>query len=157
MKVVFRVVGRTNAAYLQEGAAQFEKRLGHYLPFSYEVIPDIRKAGKLSPERLRQQEGEAILQRLDSADHLVLLDERGKAFTSEQFAQWLDQRLQLSARRLVFQIGGAYGFSPEVYQRAQAKMALSKMTFSHQMVRLFFLEQLYRAMTILRNEPYHNR
>lgn len=157
MKVVFRVVGRTNESYLQEGMAQFAKRLGHYLPFAYEVIPDIRKGGKLSPEQLRQREGEAILQRLDSADHLVLLDENGKTFTSEQFAQWLEQRLQLSARRLVFQVGGAYGFSPEVYQRAQARLALSTMTFSHQMVRLFFLEQLYRAMTILRNEPYHNR
>lgn len=157
MKVVFRVVGRTSDKYLQEGTAQFAKRLGHYLPFEYEVIPDIRKAGKLSPEQLMQREGEAILQRLDPADHLVLLDEHGKSFTSEQFAQWIDRRLQLSARRLVFQVGGAYGFAPEVHQRAQAKLALSAMTFSHQMVRLFFLEQLYRAMTILRNEPYHNR
>jgi len=157
MKVIFRTVGRTREPYLQEGIGVFAKRLSHYLPFEQDVIPDLRKTKGLTPDQFKEREGEAILQRLDPADHLILLDENGNSFTSEAFALWLDRRLQQSARRLVFQIGGAYGFSPEVYQRAQAKIALSSMTFSHQMVRLFFLEQLYRAMTILRNEPYHNR
>lgn len=157
MKVVLRVVGPTQEAYLRQGEELFRKRLGHYLPFETEVIPDLKKAGRLSPEQVCQREGEAILSRLHTNDHLILLDERGKTYTSEAFAHWLEQRLQLSARRLVFQVGGAYGFSAEVYARANGRLALSAMTFSHQMVRLFFLEQLYRAMTILRNEPYHNR
>ncbi len=157
MKVVFRVVGRTQDSYLQEGIQVFAKRLPHYLPFELDVIPDLRKTKGLTPDQFKQREGEAILQRLDPADQLILLDEAGKSFTSEEFANWIDRRLQQSARRLVFQVGGAYGFSSEVYQRAHAKVALSSMSFSHQMVRLFFLEQLYRAMTILRNEPYHNR
>jgi 23S rRNA (pseudouridine1915-N3)-methyltransferase len=157
MKVIFRTVGRTQEPYLQDGIRVFAKRLSHYLPFEQDVIPDLRKTKGFTPDQFKQREGEAILQRLDSADQLILLDEGGKSFTSEEFAQWLDRRLQQSARRLVFQVGGAYGFSSDVYQRAQAKVALSGMTFSHQMVRLFFLEQLYRAMTILRNEPYHNR
>lgn len=155
--MVLRVVGPTQEAYLREGEELFQKRLGHYLPFEKEVIPDLKKAGRISPEQVCQQEGEAILSRLSANDHLILLDERGKTYTSEAFAHWLEQGLQLSARRLVFQVGGAYGFSAEVYARANGRLALSAMTFSHQMVRLFFLEQLYRAMTILRNEPYHNR
>ena len=157
MKVIFRMVGRTRESYLQEGIRIFAKRLSHYLPFEQDIIPDLRKTKGLTPDQFKEREGTAILQRLDPADQLILLDEDGKSFTSEEFALWLDRRLQQSARRLVFQVGGPYGFSPEVYQRAQAKMALSSMTFSHQMVRLFFLEQLYRAMTILRNEPYHNK
>lgn len=157
MKVIFRTVGRTQEPYLQDGIRIFAKRLSHYLPFEQEVIPDLRKTKGFTPDQFKQREGEAILQRLDPADQLILLDEGGKSFTSEEFALWLDRRLQQSARRLVFQVGGAYGFSSDVYQRAQAKVALSAMTFSHQMVRLFFLEQLYRAMTILRNEPYHNK
>jgi len=151
------MVGRTQEPYLREGIGIFAKRLPHYLPFEQDVIPDLRKSKGLTPDQFKQREGEAILARLDPGDQLILLDEAGKSFTSEDFAQWIDRRLQQSARRLVFQVGGAYGFSPDVYQRAQAKIALSGMTFSHQMVRLFFLEQLYRAMTILRNEPYHNK
>lgn len=150
------MIGKTQDAYLREGIAIYQKRLGHYLPFTMDILPDIKRAGQLSPAQLKQREGELILQRLRPDDGLILLDESGAQFTSVKFAAYLDQQLQAPYRRLIFQIGGAYGFSPEVYQRANGKLSLSKMTFSHQMIRLFFLEQLYRAMTILRNEPYHN-
>lgn len=156
MKVEFWVIGKTNETYFKEAIAVYHKRVKRYLPFSYQIIPDVKNAGKLSPDQLKQKEGESILSKLKSDDFLVLLDENGKSLTSTQFASWLDQKIQLSYKRLIFQIGGAYGFSPEVYNRANFKLSLSPMTFSHQMVRAFFLEQLYRAMTILRNEPYHN-
>ncbi|MFK7807360.1 MAG: 23S rRNA (pseudouridine(1915)-N(3))-methyltransferase RlmH [Saprospiraceae bacterium] len=157
MKIEFSVVGKTNESYLREGCTIFEKRLKHYNPFEVVYIPDIKNAGKLSPSQLKQKEGETILNRLQSDDYLVLLDEKGKIFTSEQFAKQLDKLLQSGGRRIVFQIGGAFGFSEDVYKRANQKIALSQMTFSHQMVRLFFLEQLYRGFSILRNEKYHNR
>lgn len=156
MKVHFWAIGKTNEAYLSTGIDVYARRLQHYLPFDMEVLPDIRQAKNLSPEQLKQKEGEALLSRLKNDDLLILLDENGKSFTSVDFAAFLERQLQLPYRRLIFQVGGAFGFSEAVYQRANAKLALSKMTFSHQMVRLFFLEQLYRAMTILRNEPYHN-
>lgn len=157
MKIEFWVIGRTQDKYLEEGTDMYRKRLSHYLPFSYRTIPDIKKAGKLSPDQLKEQEGLLILKNLKNDDGLILLDEKGQAFTSVQFARWVDKQLAAPFKRLIFLVGGAYGFSPALYQRADAKLALSKMTFSHQMVRLFFLEQLYRAMTILRNEPYHNQ
>jgi 23S rRNA (pseudouridine1915-N3)-methyltransferase len=156
MKVEFVYIGKTAEAYLVEGMAIFEKRLKHYLNLECVLLPDVKQGGKLGPEQLKQKEGELILQRLKNEDCLILLDERGKQYSSEQFAAIVDQWRQGPFKRLVFQVGGAYGFSPEVYARANFQMALSSMTFSHQMVRLFFLEQLYRAMTILRNEPYHN-
>jgi len=157
MKIEFSVVGKTNEAYLREGSAIFEKRLKHYNPFEVVYIPDIKNGGKLSPEKLKEKEGEAILNRLQADDLLVLLDEKGKMYTSEAFAGKLEKLLQSGSRRIVFQIGGAFGFSKAVYQRANQKLALSPMTFSHQMVRVFFLEQLYRGFSILRNEKYHNR
>jgi len=120
------------------------------------VLPDVKNAGKLSPAQLKGKEGELILSRLKNDDGLILLDEGGKQFGSVDFARWLDQQLQRPYKRLVFLVGGAFGFSPEVYARANAKLSLSKMTFSHQMIRLFFAEQLYRGMTILRGEKYHN-
>jgi 23S rRNA (pseudouridine1915-N3)-methyltransferase len=156
MKVYFWVIGKTNERYLQTGIELYAKRLGHYLPFEMEVLPDIRQAKNLKSEQLKEKEGAYLLNRLKNDDLLILLDEKGKQFDSVSFATYLDRQLQMPYRRLIFQVGGAYGFSDAVYQRANAKLALSKMTFSHQMVRLFFLEQLYRAMTILRNEPYHN-
>ena len=156
MKIEFCVVGKTNEAYLREGAAIFEKRLKHYNPFEVIYLPDVKNGGKLSAAQLKEKEGKVILDRLQSDDLLILLDEKGKLYTSEEFAKQLDKLLQSGSRRLVFQIGGAFGFSEAVYQRANRKLALSPMTFSHQMVRVFFLEQLYRGFSILRGEKYHN-
>ncbi|MBB4077941.1 23S rRNA (pseudouridine1915-N3)-methyltransferase [Lewinella aquimaris] len=156
MKVVVMYIGKTNEAYLRSGEAIYQKRLSHYLPISFEEIADVRKAGKLSADQLLVKEAELIESRIAPEDRLVLLDEAGELLSSVEFATYMEKELQRPARRLVFLVGGAYGFAPSVYQRADAKLSLSKMTFSHQMVRLFFTEQLYRAMTILRNEKYHN-
>ncbi|MCB0589602.1 MAG: 23S rRNA (pseudouridine(1915)-N(3))-methyltransferase RlmH, partial [Phaeodactylibacter sp.] len=155
MKTELWAIGKTSEPYLEEGMALYQKRLGYYLKFGLEIIPDVRKAGKLSPDQLKVKEAESVLRRLQPGDFLVLLDEAGKQHTSESFAGFLNHKMQMSYKRLIFLIGGAYGFSPELYARADGKLSLSRMTFSHQMVRLFFLEQLYRAMTILNNEPYH--
>ncbi len=156
MKVELWAIGKTNERYLEEGMALYEKRLKHYLPFQWSVLPDIKGAGSLSAQQVKAKEGESILSKLKDDDLLILLDERGRSLSSEGFATYLDKKLQQSQRRLIFLIGGAYGFSDALYERAKDQLSLSSMTFSHQMVRLFFLEQLYRAMTILRNEPYHN-
>lgn len=156
MKVEFWVVGKTQFKYLREGIEIYEKRMTKYLPFQTVTLPDIKNAKNLTSELLKEKEGKMILEKLEKGDLLILLDEKGKTFTSEKFALWVEQKLQHSARKLIFLIGGAYGFSEDVYQRAQFKIALSNMTFSHQMVRLFFIEQFYRAQTILKNEPYHH-
>lgn len=155
MKVELWAIGKTSEKYLEAGIAIFEKRLKNYLPFSIQVLPDVKEKTADST-RLKKKEGDLVLSKLGSDDYLVLLDEKGLEFTSMELSQWLERRLSTSHRKMVFLIGGAFGFSPEIYQRAQEKLALSRLTFSHQMVRLFFLEQLYRAMTILKNEPYHN-
>ena len=156
MKVQVYFVGKTQEKYLRAGEEIYAGRLRHYLPIAIDVLPDIRQAGKLTPDRLREMEGERMLAQVQAEDRLILLDEAGKLFTSMELASWVEKELQRPARRLVFVVGGAYGFSPAVYARADVKLSLSPMTFSHQMVRLFLLEQLYRAMTILRNEKYHN-
>lgn len=156
MKVELWAIGKTNEKYLEEGITIYLKRLKHYLNFEFIIISDIKQAGNLNAVQLKSKEGEAILTRLKNEDFLILLDEKGAVYTSEAFAQFLEQKLQLSYKRIVFLIGGAFGFSETLYERANAKLSLSKMTFSHQMIRLFFVEQLYRAMTILKNEPYHN-
>lgn len=156
MKVEFWVIGKTSFAYLKEGMQLYEKRLTRYLPFSSVVIPDVKNAKNLSQEELKKKEGQLILNKLEKNDLLILLDENGKTFTSIKFSKWLEQQLQHSARKMIFIVGGAYGFSEEVYARANGKISLSNMTFSHQMIRLFFLEQLYRALTIMKNEPYHH-
>ncbi len=156
MKIECWMVGKTQEAYLDEGIRLYQKRLRHYLPFETVVLPDVRLPGKSVPDMFKEKEGEQILKRLRQEDGLILLDERGKSFASVAFAEWLDRQLHMPYKRIIFQIGGAFGFSHAVYARANAMISLSEMTFSHQMVRLFLLEQLYRAMTILRNEPYHN-
>ncbi len=156
MKVEFWVVGKTQFQYLKEGIEIYEKRMKKYLPFTTVVLPDIKNAKNLTSNLLKEKEGVMILNKLEKGDVLILLDENGKTFTSEKYAVWLNQQLQHSARKLIFLVGGAYGFSQDVYQRSQQKIALSQMTFSHQMVRLFFIEQFYRALTILNNEPYHH-
>ena len=156
MKVQLYFIGKTKEKYLRTGEEIYAKRLGRYLPIRIDVLPDIRQAGKLKPDELTAREGELLLSKVTADDRLVLLDEGGQQFGSVAMAAWLEKELQRPARRLVFVVGGAFGFAPAVYARADAKLSLSTMTFSHQMVRLFFLEQLYRCMTILRNEKYHN-
>ena len=156
MKVEFWVIGKTNETYLQRGMDNYSKRLTHYLKFVIEVIPDVKNPKNLSREQLKLKEGAFILKKLKSEDYLVLLDEKGKEYTSIQFSKRLEKFQISGKKRVIFLVGGAFGFSPEIYQRANEKLSVSQMTFSHQMIRLFFLEQLYRAMTILRGEPYHN-
>ncbi len=155
MKIILLAVGKTTDKWVQSGIDIYENRLKHYAGFSVEIINDI-KAGKRTPEEVKKLEGEAILQWLQPGDQLVLLDEAGKTYNSQQFAQRLQKWMNAAPKRLVFLVGGAYGFSPEVQQKAQAKLSLSPMTFTHQMVRPFFVEQLYRAFTILKGEKYHN-
>ena len=156
VKIEVYYTGKTTEKYLRTGEEIYQRRLSHYLPISFTVLPDIRQAGKLSSEKLTEREGANLLAKINPDDRLVLLDESGKSYRSVDFASWLEGELHRPARRLVFAVGGAFGFSPDVYTRADHLLRLSSMTFSHQMVRLFFTEQLYRAMTILRNEKYHN-
>lgn len=155
MKVELLLVGKTNNSHFLAGMDDYAGRITHYLPFHITTIPDLRNTKKLSQNQQKEMEGELILKHISPSDCVVLLDEHGKEFRSTEYAQWL-QKKQLTSKRLVFVIGGAYGFSEAVYARANEKISLSKMTFSHQMVRLIFLEQLYRACTILKGEPYHH-
>jgi 23S rRNA (pseudouridine1915-N3)-methyltransferase len=154
MKIELCVVGKTAFKYLDEGIALYEKRLKHYTPFELVILPDAK--GPLSIDALKTKEGELILNRLSKDDVLILLDENGKHQTSIEFSKYIENQQVNSTKRLIFQIGGAFGFSDAVYNRANAKLSLSKMTFSHQMIRLFFVEQLYRAFTIIKGEKYHN-
>lgn len=156
MKIELMVIGRTGARYLQEGIDNYVKRLVHYVPFEIRCLPDIKTTKSLTEERQKELEGELFLAQLQPGDFLVLLDERGKEFTSREFAAYVDRKMTVVPKRMIFVIGGPYGFSSAVYSRADDKISLSKMTFSHEMVRMFFTEQLYRAMTILRGEPYHH-
>lgn len=156
MKVEAWAIGKTAEPYLETGVGIFEKRLKNYLPFTWTELPGV-KIKTTDGAILKQEEGKMILSKITPDDFLVLLDENGKHFSSVELAQWLEQRLAASNRRLIFLIGGAFGFSTDVYARANMQISLSRLTFSHQMARVFLLEQLYRAMTILRNEPYHNQ
>jgi len=156
MKVELWVIGKTSFSFVKEGSAMYQKRLKKYLPFKIEVIPDIKNAKNMPAVLLKKKEAEAVLSKLKPNDALLLLDENGKSFSSKNFAQFLEKQLQQQHKRLIFLIGGAYGFDESIYQKAKAKVSLSTMTFSHQIIRLFFMEQFYRAMTILNNDPYHN-
>lgn len=156
MKVELWVVGKTAFTYLKDGIAIYEKRLKHYLSFQIVVIPDIKKVKNLKAALVKQREGEVILKNIQKEDLLILLDENGKALSSKEFAGFIENQQISAQKKLVFLIGGAFGFSKAVYERANRKISLSKMTLSHQMVRLFFVEQLYRAMTIIKGESYHN-
>ena len=156
MKIKLIVVGKTNAEYLLGGEREYEKRLKHYTKFEEIIVPEIKQAGKLSENELKKKEGQLILGKLENSDHVILLDDKGKSYSSLQFSEFLQQKMNCGLKSLVFVIGGAYGFSEEVYQRANYKLSLSKMTFSHQMVRLIFKEQLYRGFSILRGEKYHH-
>ena len=150
-------IGKTDDPALQNLTEVYINRLQFYNKFEFELIPDIKKAKNLNENQQKQKEGELLLNKLIASDFVVLLDEGGKQFTSVGFSEYIQKRLNSGLKQLVFVIGGPYGFSEAVYNRADSTISLSKMTFSHQMVRLFFTEQLYRAFTILRNEPYHHR
>ncbi len=156
MKVELWLHGKTSDDYIAEGMALYESRLKHYLQLRVSVLPSVKNAGKLPSRQLMAKEAEILLKQLNHSDFLVLLDERGMELTSVKFANWLQQQQHQGHRRVVFAVGGAWGFADSVRQRANFSLSLSRMTFSHQMVRLFFLEQLYRAMTIIRGEKYHN-
>lgn len=156
MKILLLTIGNTDKSYMREGIADYVKRLAFYLPFEIKVIPDIKNRSTLSVEIQKEREGQLILNQVQPGDHLILLDERGVDFSSVDFSKWMEKKMVAGIRQLVFVIGGPYGFSKMVYERSDFKLSLSRLTFSHQMVRLIFLEQLYRAMTILKNEPYHH-
>ncbi|MDB2317288.1 23S rRNA (pseudouridine(1915)-N(3))-methyltransferase RlmH [Flavobacteriales bacterium] len=156
MKILFLVVGKTDDKYLLEGIEKYRLRLKHYIGFDYVEIPDIKNRKSLSESQQKKQESDLIFAKLKVGDHMVLLDEKGQVFRSLTFANHLQQKMNSGIKRLVFVVGGPYGFDDSLYVKAQGKVSLSKMTFSHQMIRLFFVEQVYRAMTILRNEPYHH-
>ena len=155
MKTILILVGKTTNKHFQAGIADYAERICHYMPFEIITIPELKNTKNLSEEQQKTAEGELILKQTQSSDIVVLLDEHGKEFRSVDYARWLTQKQQ-TARRLVYVIGGPYGFSEAVYARANEKISLSKMTFSHQMVRLIFAEQLYRACTIIKGEPYHH-
>lgn len=155
MKITLLVVGKTTSAQVESLIQEYQKRLTHYIPCALQVIPELKNTKALTPDQQKQAEGELILRAVAQSADLVLLDEHGKEFRSIEFADYIQKKMS-SGRDVVFVVGGPYGFSEAVYQRANGKISLSKMTFSHQMVRLFFVEQIYRAMTILRGEPYHH-
>ncbi len=157
MKITLLTVGKTEDAYIKEGIDKFIKRLKHYTKLDVIDLPELKNTKALTQEQQKNKEAELILKKLASTDYVVLLDENGLEFNSVQFAGYLDKKAVGSTQSLVFIIGGPYGFDSSVYERANAKIALSRMTFSHQMVRLFFVEQLYRAYTIIKGEPYHHQ
>lgn len=156
MKIKVICIGKTGKDFLVEGEKEYLNRLKHYVPVEKVELPDLKNARKLSQDQVKTEEGKALMRMIDVSDQVILLDEQGKLYSSEQFAKFLQKRFNQGGKSLVFVIGGAYGFSEELYQRAQGKLSLSSMTFSHQMIRMIFFEQLYRAMTIQRGEPYHH-
>lgn len=155
MKIKLIVIGKTDEKYLQEGIAKYIDRLKHYVSFEILLINDVKMGAKPNANLQKEKEGKLFLEKIQSTDFVVLLDEKGKTLSSSEFADYFQKRMNASLD-VVFLIGGPFGFSPEIYNRANDKLALSKMTFSHQMVRLFFVEQLYRAFTIIKGEKYHN-
>jgi 23S rRNA (pseudouridine1915-N3)-methyltransferase len=157
MKILLLAIGKTDEDYLLTGIKKYVGRLGHYVSFEMKEIPDPRNRKTLSEEQQKKAESFLILSQLQPSDQVVLLDENGKSFSSTAFAENLERQMSSGIKRLVFIIGGPYGFAQDVYDRANAQMSLSPMTFSHQMVRLIFVEQLYRAFTILKGEPYHHQ
>ena len=156
MNMTLLAVGKTEVPWVREGLELYASRLRHYVPFKVEEIPHLKGAAALSEQSIKDKEGEIILSKLRPADHVILLDEHGREYRSVEFAKHLELLISRSSQDIVFVIGGAYGFSQAVYNRANAMLSLSKMTFSHQMVRTVFTEQLYRAFTIMRGEPYHH-
>lgn len=156
MKILLLTIGKTDDKNLINLIDNYQNRLKHYIKFDLEIIPDIKNVKNLSEAQQKEKEGELILKKLQPTDHLILLDEKGKEFRSTTFADFLQKKMNSGFKRLVLVIGGPYGFSNTVYNKSNGKISLSKMTFSHQMIRLFIVEQLYRGFTILKNEPYHH-
>lgn len=156
MEIELLTIGKTTTDYIVKGIDVYLSRLRHYIPFTIASINDIKGNRKMSESQQKEAEGVEILNRLSASDLVVLLDERGKEYTSIQFADYLQKQMVSGRKKMVFVVGGPYGFSENVYNRADGKVSFSRMTFSHEMVRLFFVEQLYRGMTILRGEPYHH-
>ena len=157
MKITLIAIGKTDDKKLIALTETYIKRLQHYVNFSFEIIPDIKNSKNLSEIQQKVAEGNEILKKIENSDQLILLDEKGKSHTSEGFSNFLQKKMNSGLKNLIFVIGGPYGFSDEIYKRANGKISLSAMTFSHQMVRLFFVEQLYRGFTIIKGEPYHHR
>lgn len=155
MKTLLLLVGKTTNKHFTACIDDYVSRIGHYMPFELQIIPELKNAKSLSQSQQKEREGELILRQIQESDHVVVLDEHGREYRSIQFADWLQKRSQ-TARRLVFVVGGPYGFAEAVYKRANERISLSQMTFSHQMVRLVFTEQIYRACTIIKGEPYHH-
>ena len=156
MKITLIAIGKTEDKYLIEGIDKYLGRLKHYINFNMIIIPDVKNTKNLTEAQQKTKEAELLLKQLNNSDVVVLLDEKGKKFTSVQFSQYINKQMVGSVQNLVFIIGGPYGFDESIYKRSNSSISLSDMTFSHQMVRLFFVEQLYRAFTILKNEPYHH-
>lgn len=157
MHVTLLCIGKTGKSFLEEGEKEYLKRLAHYISFELKILPDVKQAKNLSEEQIKQKEAEMFLEKIQSGDSVFLLDENGKEFSSVAFSQFLQEQFNRGGKHIYFLIGGPYGFHTSLYARAQGKISLSKMTFSHQMIRMFFIEQMYRAMTILKGEPYHHR
>lgn len=156
MEIELLTVGKTTIRFVEDGIAEYSKRLKHYIPYSIKSLPDVKNASKMDQAKQKEAEGEKILDAISNSDFVVLLDERGKQYSSIEFSTFLEKQMISGRRKVVFVVGGPYGFSQPVYNRADSLLSLSKMTFNHEMVRLFFTEQIYRAMTILRGEPYHH-
>lgn len=156
MTIKLIAIGKTDNKQLQALIDEYQKRLGYYVKFDFEIVPDLKNTKNLTEDQQKKKEGELILNQLKPSDVLILLDENGKQMNSVSFANYLQKHMNSGIKQLVFVIGGPYGFCKEVYHKANGMLSLSQMTFSHQMVRLFFIEQLYRGFTILRNEPYHH-
>lgn len=157
MKIKLLAIGKTDEKALQQLIDKYQARLKHYINFELDIIPDIKNSKNLSEKQQKEKEGDLLLKKIQTSDYVVLLDENGKEFNSVQFANYLQKKMNSGYKQLIFIIGGPYGFSEAIYKRSNEKVALSKMTFSHQMVRLFVVEQIYRGFTILKNEPYHHQ
>lgn len=156
MEIELLTVGKTQVKFVEEGISEYTRRLKHYVSYSIKSLPDIRNSAKMDSVRQKDAEGERILECINNGDYVILLDERGKQYTSVEFSAFIEKQMITGRKKVIFVVGGPYGFSKAVYGRADSLISLSKMTFNHEMVRLFFTEQIYRAMTILRHEPYHH-
>lgn len=156
MEIELLTVGKTTISFIEDGIAEYTRRLKHYIPYSIKSLPDIRNTSRMDRDRQKEEEGKKIIESLLPSDYVVLLDERGKQYSSMDFSAFIEKQMIGGRRKVVFVVGGPFGFSQAVYDRADARLSLSKMTFNHEMVRLFFTEQIYRAMTIMRGEPYHH-
>lgn len=156
MEIELLTVGKTTIRFVIDGIEEYTRRLKHYIPYSIRTIPDIKNTSKMDQAKQKEEEGKKILEAVSNSDYVVLLDERGKQYGSLEFSAFIEKQMVAGRRKVIFVVGGPYGFSKAVYDRADSLLSLSKMTFNHEMVRLFFTEQIYRAMTIMRGEPYHH-